>query len=577
MALALTCHALDGPAADDAAITFNEHVAPIIHASCSSCHRSGTLAPFALLTYEDVKSRAALVADATRSRRMPPWLPRSEPGEFVGQRGLTRAQIDLIGRWAAAGAPRGDPGRSPAPPEFVEDWQLGPPDRVVRMPAPYALKGSGPDVFRNVVIPVPLERTRYVKGIELLPGNPRVLHHATITVDRSDVSRRLDAQDSEVGFGMMGGDSKPPDGHFLGWTPGKTPRFLPEGMGWRLDPGSDLVIQMHLLPSGRPESIRATVGLYFTDTPPVQIPVMLRLGSQIIDIPAGEARYLIRDSFTLPVDVTVLRIYPHAHYLATTLRGTAELPDGTTRRLIHIPHWHFHWQDDYRYTTPMALPAGTRLTMEYGYDNSEGNPHNPSAPPKRVVYGPRSSDEMGDLWIQVLPEDAGDLSALKRAFARKEVPALIAGYEQRLGIDPDDWNGRSAVAALYLALGDIGSARRHLREALRLNPRFDRAHNNLAALYERENRYSDAIRHYELAVTYNPENYKAHTNLANAYARANRLDDASRHYQQALAVNPDYALAHRNLAQVLTFQGDESKARTHRRIAEALRGQAEGQ
>lgn len=503
---------------------------------------------------------------------MPPWLPSSDPGEFVGQRTLSQDEIDLIARWVARGRPEGDPDNRPVPPPYIDGWQLGQPDLVVSMEVPYLLPDSGPDVFRNFVIPLPVDTTRYVKGIELLPGNGQVLHHATLTVDRSRVSRRLDEQEPGAGFdGMLVGESRPPDGHFLGWTPGKTPRFLPQGMGWRLEPGTDLVIQMHLLPSGRPETVQASVGLYFTDTPPQRIPHMLRLGSQVIDIPAGESRYRIKDSFTLPVDVTVLRVYPHAHYLATKMRGSAVLPDGETRPLIEIARWDFNWQDDYRYTVPILLPKGTRLEMEYEYDNSSGNPRNPNSPPKRIVYGPRSSDEMGDLWIQVLPRLESDLSALRQAYARKEIHALIAGYEMRLQLEPGDWLGHNSVAVLYLNLSKKEAARRHLLESIRINPEYDKAHNNLGYLYERESRLVDAIRHYELAVVHEADNYKAHNNLANAFVRSNRLDDALRHYHRAIAINPDYAAAHRNLAYLLSLEGDESKAREHRRIAEDLK------
>lgn len=571
MLLALRCGAAGRSGEVPSPVTFNEHVAPIVHANCTPCHRPGHLAPFPLVSYEDVRQRAGLVARVTGTRYMPPWLPDSAPGEFVGQRTLSAGEIDLFARWAAGGALEGDPDNRPEPPEFISGWQLGQPDLVVDMDVPFLLPGSGPDIFRNFVIPLPVETARYVKGIELRPGNGHVLHHATLTVDRSRVSRRMDEQGPGVGFdGMRVGGSRPPDGHFLGWTPGKVPSFLPEGMGWRLEPGSDLVIQMHLMPSGKPQAVTASVGLYFTDTPPRRIPQMLRLGSQVIDMPAGESRYRITDSFELPVDVTVLRVYPHAHYLATKMRGTAVLPNGEIRRLVEIAHWDFNWQDEYRYSVPIALPAGTRLEMEYEYDNSSGNPRNPNTPPQRIVYGPRSSDEMGDLWIQVLPRQESDLSALRQAYARKEVRALIGGYEMRLGIESGDWLGHASVAALYLRLGENDAARRHLLESLRLSPDYDEAHNTLGSLHEREGRMVDAIRHYELAIASEADNHKAHYNLANVFVHSNRLDDALRHYHRAIAINPDYVAAHRNLAYVLSLAGDEEAASDHRQIAEDL-------
>ena len=143
--------------------------------------------------------------------------------------------------------------------------------------------------------------------------------------------------------------------------------------------------------------MRPSVGLYFTDTPPAGTPVLIVMGNKAIDIPAGAADYAIEDSYELPIDATVLSVYPHAHYLGKEMTVRAVLPDGVTKTLIHIPRWSFHWQQDYRYVTPIALPRGTRIAMRYTYDNSDANHDNPNHPPRRVKAGPQSSDEMGNL------------------------------------------------------------------------------------------------------------------------------------------------------------------------------------
>src|SRR5262249_22462703 len=160
-----------------------------------------------------------------------------------------------------------------------------------------------------------------------------------------------------------------------------------------------------------------------------------RLGRQGIDIPAGERNYVLTDSFTLPVDVDVQAVQPHAHYRAKDVQGTATLPDGTTRTLIHIKDWDFTRQQLYRYTKPIALPKGTIITMRYSYDNSADNPRNPELPPRRVQWGQQSSDEMGDLWIQVLTRDTRDLATLNRSFVPKMIAEDIVGYETAIRAD----------------------------------------------------------------------------------------------------------------------------------------------
>src|SRR5262249_31118258 len=156
----------------------------------------------------------------------------------------------------------------PPLPQWSGDWQLGRPDLIVTLPRPYTLAAQGRDVYRNFVVPIPVSRTRYVKGVEFRPGNPKVVHHAFVKVDTTGQSRRLDEQDAEVGFGGMNSPARMPGGHFLGWQPGRVAAFLPDGLAWRLDPGTDLIMEMHMNPSGKPEQVQASVGLYFTDQPP---------------------------------------------------------------------------------------------------------------------------------------------------------------------------------------------------------------------------------------------------------------------------------------------------------------------
>src|SRR5258706_8493348 len=333
---------------------------------------------------------------ATRTYLKPRWKPETGYGEFVGHTHLRSEEIDLIQRWAANGAPEGDPAGLPPSPTWVSGWQLGTPDLVVSWPEPYRVKAEGPDFSRTFVLSLPVSGVRYVRGIELRPGNANVVHHANIRIDRTPGSRRLDEGDPAPGYeGLLLTSAVYPDGHFLGWTPGQTAPLLPGALAWRLFPGTDLVVEMHFVPDGKTELVQPSVGLFFGDKPPERLPAMLRLGRQNIDIPAGQREYLTTDSFVLPVDVEVAAVQPHAHYRAREVRGNATLPDGTTKPLVYIKDWDYRWQHVYRYVTPVRLPKGTTLALRYVFDNSAENIRNPHQPPRRVSWGQQSTDEMG--------------------------------------------------------------------------------------------------------------------------------------------------------------------------------------
>ena len=306
------------PEARGPAPTFNKDIAPILFAHCAPCHRPGQAAPFALLEYDEVKERAEKIVKMTKARRMPPWLPEAGYGEFEGERRLTDAQIATIERWTNGGEAEGEAADRPATPHWPEGWQLGRPDLVITMPKPYTVQPGEHDVFRNVVMRVALPSGRFVRAVEFRPGNAPIVHHAVISIDRTRASRRRDGADGQPGYdGMITQGAQNPDGHFLGWTPGRGPIVAPAGMPWRLDPGSDLVVQLHLLPQLEPHAVQASLGLFFTDTPPRYAPLMVKLGSKAIDIAAGDPAYAITDTYVLPVDVELLSVYPHAHFLGT--------------------------------------------------------------------------------------------------------------------------------------------------------------------------------------------------------------------------------------------------------------------
>jgi hypothetical protein len=251
------------------------------------------------------------------------------------------------------------------------------------------------------------------------------------------------------------------------------------------------MVESHMTPTGKPESVQVSVGLYFAETAPARVPSMLRLDSQRIDIPGGVAHYESSDSYVLPVDVEVLRIQPHAHHLARRIEGIARLPDGTTEWLIDIQDWDFKWQDVYEYARPLALPAGTTLTMRYTYDNSAANARNPHRPPRRVTFGQTTSSEMGDLWLQVMTRSASDRMTLDRDYAPRMLQEDIAGVEKALEITPDAARLHADLGLCYIEAGRILDALASLQRSVRLDPRSASAQYDLGTLLLRERRYTD--------------------------------------------------------------------------------------
>ena len=510
--------------------SFSRDIAPIIFESCVSCHRTGGPGPFALTTYDEVRRRATQIVEVTRTGFMPPWKVTHEFGPFVGQRTLTPREFSTINQWAKNGTPEGDPRDLPPLPKHAEGWLLGKPDLIVKPEAAFTLPAQQTDAFRIFAIRIPVSKRTYVTGIEFHPGNARVVHHANIRIDRTPATRKLDEADPLPGYdGLMPRSAEYPDGHFLGWTPGQVAPLVQPELAWTLEPGSDLVVQLHMPPTGAAEDVWPEIGFYFTDRAPERTPTILRLGSQGIDIPPGESRYVIRDSYVLPVDVQLLAIQPHAHYRAREILGLATLPDGTDRHLIYISDWDFRWQHVYREVTPIALPKGTRLSMQYSYDNSASNPRNPEVPPARVLWGQRSRDEMGDLWFQLLAANESDRARMNAEITAKMTGEDIVGYETMLKVTPDDAELHDDVALLYLGMGFA----------------------------------ANAVRHFQASAVLKPESAAAHFNLGTALAQAGRFDDSIKAFREALSRRPDYAVAHGNLGRVLLVKGDGPEALKH--------------
>ncbi len=397
-----------------APVTFNQDIAPIIYHNCSSCHRPGEAAPFSLLSYHDAVRKAKTIAKLTASRAMPPWKAEVASYAYRDERRLKENEIELIQAWVKAGTPEGSR-PAPEPPKFASGWQLGEPDLIIEMPAAYHVPEDGPDIYRNIAVPLGLTEDKWVTAIDMKPSARAVVHHVLYFADPKGHAHEKPPQGTEPGFsGMRTGASVP----LGGWAIGAQPHFYPDGFAMRVPKGSDLVVQYHFHPTGKSEAEKSVIGFYFVKKAPertltrVQMPPHYSLFSGL-DIPAGEKDFVIRDSYTLPVAIDGVGVGAHAHYIGKELKMTATLPDGDVKTLLCIKDWDFAWQDRYFFQQLVPLPQGTRLDVEIHWDNSAGNPHNPSIPPVRVTWGEESKDEMGSVSLIAVPHDEADLATLQ--------------------------------------------------------------------------------------------------------------------------------------------------------------------
>ena len=389
-------------------------VAPILDAKCVPCHRPGEIGPMDLGRYAKAKTYATMIAQVVESDRMPPWKPVGMKGAFVGERGLSTAERKRFLAWAAAGAPAGDLAARPRPPEAPRSgWRLGPPDLVLRMLDGMTIPAEGDDVYRMFPMGVDLPRDRYVRAIELKPGNRRVVHHAVVALDRSGTARKLDAADPAPGYAAFGGLGFIPAGFLGGYAPGQEPREGDGKVMATLPAGhTDVVVQMHYHPTGKPEIDRSEIGIYLTDRKPAHGPAAVLMGSEAIDIPAGAKAYLVRDEFVLPTAFNATNVFAHAHLVGSRVHAWAEPPDAERIELLRIDEWDFRWQDTYLYAKPIRLPRGTVVRCEWRYDNSASNPRNPNRPPKRIFVGENSTDEMAGLILGGYCDDGWGDAAL---------------------------------------------------------------------------------------------------------------------------------------------------------------------
>lgn len=379
--------------------TFDKEVVRIAQAHCQTCHHPGDIAPFSLMTWADAHTQAANMKFMTQTHQMPPWKPAEGCGVFDNPRVLSQDEIDTIARWADGGAPEGNPADLPAPLNFSSGWALGQPDLVLKNPQPYTPPVSG-DMYRCFTLPTNLTADQYVAAIDVHPGDPQTVHHVLAFIDTNGSSQALDDADPAPGYQCFGGPgftiTNVNAASLGGWAPGARPVTLPDGVAMSLPANSRVVLQVHYHPhTAAVHPDQTEIGIYFAKSKPSKLLRILPLMNTTFTIPPGDPNYRVTADFTVPiVNAHAWLIAPHMHLLGRKMHVDATLPDGRNECLINIDDWDFNWQGMYRYHDPIAIPAGTRLSLEAFYDNSSANWRNPNSPPKPVSWGEATTDEM---------------------------------------------------------------------------------------------------------------------------------------------------------------------------------------
>ncbi len=387
--------------------TYHAAVAPILKNRCAGCHAAGALAPFALANYDDALRWAGDIRDFTKARRMPPWLPATSV-PLRDCRQMPDSEIQTLARWVEGGCPEGEKpadNSSPLAMKIGDSWALGPPDLILDAGADVEVAPEGKDLFRCLVLPTGLKEGRYVTAYEVKPGNQAVVHHMVNFLDNRGRARRLQekftepsgSSDRGPGYNFSTGPGFfPPTGDLGGWAPGSTPHKLSPGVGYWLPAGTDVVMQVHYHRTGKPEADRSRLGLYFAKpgeeiTRPFQV---IPVGALFLSIPAGNPSYAVSGKVFLCEDCTLHMLMPHMHLLGKSIRLTAQKPGEPEQVLLDIPRWDYNWQEHYFLQQPMRLPKGTRLSVDAVFDNSRLNPRNPHSPPKTVLVGEGTTNEM---------------------------------------------------------------------------------------------------------------------------------------------------------------------------------------
>ncbi|MEL6194419.1 MAG: T9SS type A sorting domain-containing protein, partial [Bacteroidota bacterium] len=400
----------------EAQVTYSEDIAPILYNNCTSCHREGEIGPFPLTNYDEAVNWSNMLKYVTEIKYMPPWKPERDYSNFIGERGLTEEQIQLIADWVDAGTPQGDPSLEPPLPDFPSGSQLGEPDLVLTMEEAHFIQGNNQDDYRVFVLPTGLLEDKEIAAVEFRAGNTRAVHHALLAYETNGAAAAMDAETPEYGYESFGDFGVMVQGTFNGYTPGIQTVVFPEGIGTTLPAGSDILIQVHYAPLPTDETDQSSLNIFFKDEDDSIVREIERRPISPFNLDGGWASFVIppgeitsfHGTRAITEDISLISVYPHSHYLGKSWELYAETATGDTINIIKISDWDFNWQGSYTFDRMKKIPAGSTMHINATYDNTTANPFNPANPPQEARWGEGTTDEMylvGTSWV---PYQEGD-------------------------------------------------------------------------------------------------------------------------------------------------------------------------
>ena len=365
------------PVEADPSLTWTEHIRPLFRKHCVECHRPGTEAPFALETWNDVAPLAEMIGEVISDGRMPPWYAAREFTDFVNHRGMSDQEQRLVLRWIRGGMARGDESEEPTEEREAVPvgWQLGEPDLVITTTENHQLPAEGYVDYQYSILPYVFLQDTWVKGIEILPDNVEVVHHANLIAFPADQGIR------KAWF-------------ITGKVPGAQPLNLKDGIAVRIPKGTVLALQIHFTTTGRPEQCRLSVGFHYAEGRIRKSFRHVLVKNTTFRIPPGAPFHRVVKSETLEHDATGIGLFTHMHLRGRDMTFVAHYPDGRREELLMIPNYSFDWQMGYEWAEgAKKFPKGTRLECIAHFDNSPFNPFNPD-PTATVVEGQQTYHEM---------------------------------------------------------------------------------------------------------------------------------------------------------------------------------------
>ncbi len=378
--------------------TYYEDISPIIYNHCTKCHRPGEIGPMPLTNITEVTAYGAMIKYVTELKYMPPWKADPDYNHFLDENYLTDVQIQTIVDWYDNGMQPGSPANEATMPTFPTGSTLGTPDLVLPMEQAFEHQGTNADGYQVFVLDPQLTQTEQVRAIEFRPGNTTICHHAVIAKDNTNQANALDAADPNYGYEMFGGFGfDPQDPFYAVWAPGGEARFFPPEMSKPLAPNDKLLLQMHYAPSPVNEFDSSYINLFFAQTPAPRYVQTHIISPYDLSVPFAippDQTTSFKGSYTVPVDISLLTVFPHMHLLGETWESYVVDTNGDTTKLVKIDDWDFNYQYAYSFINLVKVDAGSTLIVEASYDNTASNPLNPNSPPDWVFWGDLTGDEM---------------------------------------------------------------------------------------------------------------------------------------------------------------------------------------